>query len=151
MDRGTVPAVGVVLLVAVTVITAATVGVVVATETPERPPTASFDVSADGSTGEVSLTHQGGDPIDLEQTEIQLEIDGQSLDSQPPVPYFAAEGFVGSPAGPFNSASSDTWRPGETGAIAIASTNEPRLTPGATVTVTIIVEGTVIAELSTGA
>jgi len=148
MARAASPVIGVVLLVALTVICAATVGVAIDSSPTESPELASFDLVADGETETISITHRGGATLDLTETELHVEIDGRSLESDPPVPFFAARGFVSGPTGPFNAASSDTWRPGETGSIRLARTNDPPMTTGATVTVQIIHDGTVIAEVS---
>lgn len=148
MDRATSSVVGVGLLVAITVIGAATVGLAVESAPAESPKLASFELVADAETDSLTITHRGGDPIDLTQATLRVEIDGQSLEADPPVPFFAAEGFVSGPSGPFNAASPNTWRPGETGRVQIASTNDPQMTASSTVTVQIITDGTVIAKLT---
>lgn len=148
MGRATSSVVGVVLLVAITVIGAATVGLAVGSAPSDSPELASFDLAADAKTDSLAITHRGGDPLDLTDSSFHVEIDGQSLDTDPPVPFFAAEGFVSGPSGPFNAASPNTWRPGETGRLQIASTNDPQLTPDSTVTVRIVTGGTVVAELT---
>lgn len=151
MERATAPVVGLLILLGITVLTAGAVGVAVTTDTPEPPPAASLELTVDAETGELTVTHRGGDPLDLEKTEMQVEIDGEPLTEQPPIPFFAADGFHGGPTGPFNSASDDIWRTGESGTLTVADTNEPRLRSGVTVTVTIITDGSVVAELSTEA
>jgi FlaG/FlaF family flagellin (archaellin) len=148
MGRATSSVVGIVLLVAITVIGAATVGLALDTTPTASPELASFELAADAETNSLSITHRGGDPIDLTETQLQVEIDGESLDTNPPIPFFAAKGFVSGPSGPFNRASPDTWRPGETGRVQIATTNDPQLRPDSTVTVRIISDGTEIAELT---
>lgn len=148
MGRATSSVVGIVLLVAITVIGAATVGLALDSPTTEQPALASFELVADGESDTLSITHRGGEPLDLTETELQIEIDGQPLASNPPIPFFAAEGFVSGPSGPFNSASPNRWRSGETGRVEIADTNDPQLTPGATVTVRIITDGTEVAKLT---
>lgn len=148
MERATSSVVGVALLVAITVVGAATVGLAVESTPNESPELASFELVADANTNSLSLTHQGGDPIDLTETTIHVEIDGQALETNPPVPFFAAAGFKSGPSGPFNIASPDTWRPGETGRVQVASTNNPQLSRGSTVTVQIVADGTEIAKVS---
>lgn len=58
--RAASPVVGVVLLTAVTVVAAATVGAAVVVDPPEPAPTDAFDLKAH-PTGEVPVTHAGGD------------------------------------------------------------------------------------------
>ena len=50
MQRGTSPVIGVVLLLAITVLSAAAVGLVVSNAPPEPPPTAAFDGAVDPAT-----------------------------------------------------------------------------------------------------
>ena len=148
MERATSSVVGVGLLVAITVISAATVGLAVESTPRESPKLASLELVADAESDSLTLTHRGGDPIDLTETTVHVEIDGQSLETDPPIPFFAAAGFESGPSGPFNTASPDTWRPGETGRVRIASTNDPQMSPGSTVTVRIVTDGTELAELT---
>lgn len=148
MRRGTVSIVGVVLLVAITIIAAGAVSVAFAIDQPESPTMASFGLAVDAETDRITLTHRAGDPVDLTETELKIEVDGKSLDSNPPVPFFAAPGFESGPSGPFNTASPNRWRPGETGTITVASTNEPQLQDGSTVTVRVITDGQEIAKLT---
>lgn len=148
MDRAASSVVAVVLLVAITVIAATTVGLALGSPPETSPKMASFSLAVDAEVDSVSITHQGGDPVDLEETTLHVTVDGRRLDTDPPVPFFAASGFVSGPTGPFNTASSNTWRPGETGQFRIAGTNDPDVTPGSTVTVRIVTDGTEIAELT---
>ena len=150
-DRASSPVVGVVLLVAITVIAAATVGLAASATPPDPAPTTVVGVSVDAGAERISLTHEGGDPIDLAATEIKIAVDGEALAHQPPVPFFAATGFESGPTGPFNTASPDRWRSGETGSLTLASTNEPGIEPGSTVTVEIVGENRVIATAETTA
>ena len=148
MGRAVSSVVGVVLLVALVVLGAGTLSIALATDPVEPAPMASFELAVDADADQLSITHRGGDPLDLTEAAVQVTIDGRQLDHQPPIPFFAASGFESGPAGPFNSASNDIWRPGETGTIALASTNHPRLTQDSTVTVRIITDGTEIAKLT---
>ncbi|WP_336325495.1 type IV pilin N-terminal domain-containing protein [Halovenus sp. HT40] len=148
MERATSSVVGIILLVAITVIGAATVGLAVESTPRTSPELASFELAADAESNSLTLTHRGGDPIDLTETAVHVEIDGQSLETDPPIPFFAATGFESGPSGPFNAASPNMWRPGETGRVQIASTNDPQLMPGSTVTVRIVTDGTELAELT---
>lgn len=148
MERATSSVVGIILLVSITVIGAATVGLAVESTPRASPELASFELAADAESNSLTLTHRGGDPINLTETTIHVDIDGRSLEANPPIPFFAAAGFESGPSGPFNAASPNTWRPGETGRVQIASTNDPQMSPGSTVTVRIVTDGTELAELT---
>ena len=140
MARGLSPIVGVVCLVAVTTLLASVVAVTVPVGSTPEPTVATFDAGADQD-GEVSLLHSGGDVIDPEALEIRIEIDGEPLAEQPPVPFFSAVGFDSAPTGAFNSATTELWRAGETASLTIAGTNEPTIDPGDTVRLRIYVDG----------
>lgn len=147
MARAVSSVVGVVLLVVLVVIGAGTMSLALSTQPADPAPMASFELAVDADTDSLSITHLGGEAIELAATTVQVEINGTDLSHQPPVPFFAATGFESGPTGPFNSASDDVWRPGETGTLALASTNDPGLTQNSTVTVRIIAGGTEIATL----
>ncbi len=134
MTRAAAPVVGVVLLVAVTVASAAGLGVLLAVTPPAAAPVASFDCTAT-SDGEIRLVHRGGEPVDPARLRVRIRVDGRPLAEQPPVPFFAARGFGSGPTGPFNSAYSGRWTAGETASLRVASTNRPALEAGATVEV----------------
>lgn len=151
MARAVSSVVGVVLLVALAVLGAGTLSLALSAEPAEPAPIASFELAVDTDTDRLSLTHRGGDPLDLSETTVRVEIDGEELASQPPIPFFAARGFESGPTGPFNAASDDVWRPGETGTVRLASTNDPELTQESTVTVRVYAEGTEIAAVSVSA
>lgn len=145
--RASTPVVGVLLLVAITVIGAATVGLAASATPPDPAPTAAIGLSVDADAERITLTHEGGDPIDLTETSLRVEVDGTELTHQPPVPFFAATGFESGPTGPFNTATPDRWRPGQSGTLRLAGTNDPRIDPGSKVTVTVVSDGTVIATV----
>ena len=151
MERGTSPVIGIVLLVAITVIAATTVGLAVSTTPPSPTPTATFDLSVDASSQQISITHERGDSIDLSEIDLQIKIEGENLEHQPPVPFFAATGFESGPTGVFNTASSDQWQVGQTASITVAATNDPQIESGDTVTVLLLTEQGVIAEVKTTA
>lgn len=130
--RAVSPVVGVVLLTAVTVVAATAVGAAVVVDPPEPAPTAAFELQAD-ATGEIRVTHRGGDAVDPDDLRVRVRVDGEALAEQPPVPFFSARGFESAPTGPFNSATGGEWNAGETGSFRVASTNDPELRPGATV------------------
>lgn len=146
--RATSPVVGVALLTAVTVVAAAAVGSAVVVDPPRPAPTASFDAAADAS-GEIRVTHRGGDPVDPGALRVRVRVDGDPLAHQPPVPFFSARGFESGPTGPFNSATGAEWHAGETGSFRVASTNEPVLQPGATVELRLYVDDQRIGMLET--
>jgi FlaG/FlaF family flagellin (archaellin) len=143
------PVVGVVLLVALTVVLAATVGAgALALSDPPAPsePTV-LSLSADAG-GRVALTHEAGAPLAVESVSVRVSVDGEPLHHQPPVPFFAATGFEGGPTGPFNVAADDRWEAGETASFEVAGTNAPTPSPGATLEVRVYSSGRPVAALS---
>jgi len=122
-------------LVGVAVVAAATVGATVITATPERPPRAALDLSANAAADRLTLVHRGGDRLRVQRLRVRVWIDGRPLAHQPPVPFFAAEGFEAGPTGPFNSAADGRWTAGEAATVTLAGTNEPSLRAGASVRV----------------
>lgn len=135
-DRGVTPTVGVVLLVAVTVALAATVGAAAFATTPGSPPSAAV-VDLTVRETALTLTHRAGPPLDVRDLRVVVSVDGERLRYQPPVPFFAARGFHSGPTGPFNSASDPTWSAGETASLSVATTNRPRVRSGSVVRVTL--------------
>jgi hypothetical protein len=145
--RGTAPVVGVVVILAVGLALGGAVAAgaeAVATATGQElgdgtdaPASIAVSLSVDGDT--IAVTHQAGPTLDASRVRLRIAIDGTPLAHQPPVPFFAAEGFRAGPTGPFNVASDGPWRPGETGAVRVAGTNHPEVEPGRTVSVTIYV------------
>lgn len=149
-NRGVAPVVGVVAMLAVTVVAGVVVGALlvdVADAPSDAPPTVAFSLSATGN--RVSLTHTAGDAVDVRSLELRVSVDGTPLDVQPPVPFFAASGFEPGPTGPFNTAADAEWTPGETGTFAVAETNRPAVEPGARLAVTVYVDEVRVARLST--
>lgn len=149
-DRGISPAFGAVLLVGITVATAAVLGTALlgqAAALDGPPPTASFDAAADGD--RISLSHEGGDAVNVRALRIEVAVDGELLDRQPPVPFFAAEGFHGGPDGAFNPESGSEWTVGETTSFRVAETNDPGLEPGAQLTIELFHGDQRFASLST--
>lgn len=152
MSRAITSVVGTLLLVAVTVVAAAaTLSVVVAVDPGTDAPTAALALTADADADRIALTHRGGDTLAVGDLSVTVSVDGRELERQPPVPFFAARGFESGPTGPFNSASDDDWTAGETGGFRLASTNDPALSPGDRVEVTIATEGAVVATVETTA
>lgn len=144
------PAVGVVLLVGLTLVAATMIAVGLSSMTlGQPPPTASFDLEAQGDGGLVTVEHRGGDPIDVTSMALTVAVDGEALDHQPPVPFVGAEGFRQTPDGPFNEEGDTILRTGEEGTVRVAETNDPAIESGRTVTVTISVDGHRTATLET--
>lgn len=144
------PVLASVLLVGITVVGATLLstlafGQVAALDDPA--PQAAFSLSATGD--RVSLVHERGDAVAIGPLRVEVAVDGEPLSHQPPVPFFAADGFHGGPSGPFNPSDSGEWTAGETASFRVAGTNAPVLAPGATVTVDLFHGGTRIASLTT--
>ena len=147
-DRAVAPVLGVVLLVALTVVTAAAVGAAIAVDVAGETTTVTFGLEATAD-GELRVLHRGGDAVDPDSLRVRIRVDGEPLAEQPPVPFFSARGFESGPTGPFNSAYSGRWTAGETASLRVASTNEPSLRAGATVELRMYVDGQKIADLGT--
>lgn len=145
-DRAVAPVVGCLLLTAIAVIAATSVGAAVAIDPAPAPPTAAFDLDAD-ETGEIRVTHVGGDAIDPERLRVRVSVGSELLGRQPPIPFFSAAGFESGPTGPFNSATTGKWQAGETASFRIAATNAPSVDSGATVKVRLYVQERKIASL----
>ncbi|WP_411967763.1 type IV pilin [Haloferax sp. YSSS75] len=148
--RGSTVLVGSVLLVGVVVVLAAGVGVAVldtaaSTPDPVRPTMLSVSVSG----GAVTLTHDGGAPLDVRTLRVRITVEGDALAYQPPVPFFSARGFRPGPTGPFNAASDPRWTAGERASFEVADTNDPALTAGDDVVVRVYDGETPLAVLRT--
>ena len=146
MSRASAPVVGVVVLVSLTVVLSATVLAGLADSTPVSPPTASLTFAADGSADRIELAHRGGDVLDVSEMDVRISVDGEELQHQPPVPFFAADGFESGPEGAFNNASADTFQTGERTTLTLASTNDPQLEPGVEVSIRIAVRNSVVFD-----
>ncbi|NHX34915.1 type IV pilin [Halolamina sp. R1-12] len=149
-DRAVSPALGAVVLVGITVAVAVVLGTVLfgqAAALGVSPPTASFDVAAEGD--RITLSHEGGDAVDVHALRVEISVNGEPLAHQPPVPFFAAEGFHGGPGGAFNPETDDEWTVGETTTLRVAGTNEPAPEAGARLTVDLLYGDHRFASLST--
>ena len=145
--RALAPVAGV-LLLAITVVLAGSVATAAIGGGPASPaPTASLSLSAVDD--RITITHRGGDALEAGDLSVHVRVDGEPLARQPPVPFFSAAGFRPGPTGPFNAASDNRWRVGESASVRVAGTNDPALAPGRTVTVDVAVDGTRIASLET--
>ena len=150
-SRASAP-VGAALLVALAVVLATGVGAAPRGAGDSLPndgdvPAASLDLAAAGD--RVTVTHRGGDALDVRRVRLAVRVDGEPLARQPPVPFFSASGFSPGPTGAFNSAGTTTLRGGESAAFRVAGTNDPALEPGATLTVRVVVDDTPVATLET--
>lgn len=140
--------VGSLLLVALTVGLAAVVGTAVLdTSVAEPAPRAQFSLGVDAASDRIAVTHEGGEPVPVGPLRTSVTVGGEPLTEQPPVPFFAASGFRSGPTGPFNTATDGPWRAGQTAAVRLATTNDPLLEAGATVTVELYYDDTLIATL----
>ena len=99
--------------------------------------------------GTITLTHENGDPIDVERVVVEVTVDGTKLEEQPPVPFFSTSGFEPGPTGPFNSAADPEWSVGEQASFTIAGSNEPSLEPGDEVVVELYEDGHPLAQAQT--
>lgn len=150
--RGLAPVVGVVLLIGLTVLLAASIAVGVGAWTLESPTQpAAFDLEVDAERSSISIDYRRGDPVDVEELSVTITVDGDRLEHQPPVPFVGADGFEGAPSGPFNAADDPQWEPGERAAVVVAGTNDPGIDTGDAVEVSLSVDGTRLATLETTA
>lgn len=141
---------GAVLLVGVTVLLAVVLTVAVTgftTPAPAEPVV--LEASAVASTGQDTLTHVSGPPLDVRSIVLRVEVNGEPLVHQPPVPFFAASGFYGGPTGPFNPAADPSWSAGESATFRVASTNHPPLAAGASLSVAVSRDGQPVARATT--
>lgn len=78
-DRGVSPVIGVILMVAITVILAAVIGTFVlglGNQMGQSAPQASFGADYDGSADELQITHEGGDK--MAASDLSVVVDGNS-------------------------------------------------------------------------
>lgn len=136
MTRAVTPAVGLPLLVGITVFLSASLGVVAFdVSLPDQNQPIVIAVTATATDGRITVAHESGPPIDVREISVRVEIEGTPLTYQPPVPFFAAKGFHGGPTGPFNSAAGPRFGAGETASFRVAATNSPSMTEGDSLTV----------------
>ena len=140
MARALSPVVGLTLLIGITVtlgtvVGLGTVGLVDTAESPDSPVRVSGSVSA--QTGTITLRHEAGPPIDVRELTLRIDIDGQPLEHQPPIPFFSATGFRSETSGPFNPSADPRWTVGERTSLRLAGTNSPSIKDGSAVTVRI--------------
>lgn len=137
--RALTPVIGIVVLLAVTLLVAGAAGASLfdLASLDEPPRQVSISVRADADADRIALTHEAGPPLDVRDLDVKVVIDGRPLFHQPPVPFAGARGFAGAPSGPFNAASDPEWSAGESASFRLAGTNRPELTADASVTVTV--------------
>mgnify|MGYP006269812607 FL=1 len=144
--RALTPVAGV-LLLAITVVLAASVVTVAIGAPPEPAPTTALSLSA--TDDRITITNQAGDALDADELSVRVRVDGEPLDRQPPVPFFSAKGFHPGPTGAFNAATAGDFAVGESASFRVAATNDPALEPGRTVAVTVSADGLPVARLET--
>lgn len=150
MPRASVPVLGAVLLVGVTVLLVVVLTVTVTGFAPSAPAErVVIEASADSVTGRVTLEHVSGPPLDVREVTVRVEVDGEALVHQPPVPFFSAKGFYSGPTGPFNPSADPAWTVGESASFSVASTNHPALAPGAELSVAVTREGQLVTRATT--
>lgn len=147
-DRAIAPVIGVLAMVGITVVLAASVAMAIGDvplpiEQVDLRVTGTFDPDS----REISLRHAGGDPVSIDALDLHVGVDDEPLVHQPPVPFFAATGFVSGPTGPFNPSSDEIWAAGEAGSFRIALTNDPVPTADSTITVRVAVGDRIVARL----
>lgn len=149
--RAVAPVLGAVLLVALTAALAAVVGVAAldtAEEGPDEGGPTALSLSVDAGADRLTLVHRAGAPLDARRLALRVRVAGTALDHQPPVPFFAAQGFRAGPTGPFNVAADPEWTAGERASLRLASTNAPGIGPGDRVVVAVTVGDRRVARLS---
>ncbi len=150
-SRAVSPVVGVVLLVAMTVLLATTLLVSLLSVSFPSTQTATFDLTAESETNELTITHVAGDDLEVETLTIQVVINDEKLRYQPPVPFVGATGFNGTPSGPLNANAAPSWRAGEESTLELAASNSPTLDSGDEVTVTVTSDGHLLDDTTTTA
>jgi hypothetical protein len=136
------------LLVAVTVVAAAGVRAFLPSlpgDSPE-PRGVAAEATSDGT---VALTLLAGPRVNPGPLDVRVEVEGEPLARQPPVPFFSASGFHSGPTGAFNAASDDDWTVGETVTFRNAATNEPVPAVGDTVRVELRARGQLLGAAET--
>ena len=146
MSRAVSPVVGVVVLVGLTVLFGA--GLLGLTEVglSDPVPTVSLSLTVDGDENSIVLSHRGGDTLDVSELDVRVAVESEELRYQPPVPFFAADGFKSGPEGPFNSRSPNTFHAGERASVTLAETNNPAIEAGTVVSVRLSVDNAVLFE-----
>lgn len=108
-----------------------------------------IEVTTDAPTNTITITNKGPREIDVRELTVTIEIDNTPLQHSLTVPYFSQRGFHPGPTGAFNSATDPYWSTGERVSFRIASTNTPTLTVGNSLTLTLIIHDSPIAQTET--
>lgn len=140
-----------VVIIAVTIVLAGVFGAMMLSHSPESAtPQAALALTTDSTTQTITLTHQSGTDLDPETLRLTIAVDGEPIAHQPPVPFFAATGFIGGPTGPFNSAYEGNWTAGQSASLRLASTNS-QFRPGTVVSVRLYTDDLLVVSLETRA
>ena len=141
--RAVSPVIGVVLIVAVTVVLAAVVGAfAIGVGNAGNAPEAA--ITAERTGNEITLTHHSGDPLDVTELTVRILIDGKPLEKQPDVPAYGSAGF-NDLSGAFHAWGTQPWKAGATASLKIAGNNAPQPSAGSRVTIKIYAEGEAVA------
>lgn len=153
MTRAVSSVLGALALTAITLVLATVAGVTVVSVAPpaDVPEPIALSASADAGSGWIVLAHESGPTIDVRGIEVRISVGGTRLEHQPPVPFPGAAGFNGAPSGPFNDAADPEWAVGERAGLRLAPSNDPGLSPGASVRIEIYREESRIAAVETTA
>lgn len=151
VPRGITPVIAAPLLLLMTLLLAIVIGTMTPgfTSLTDPEPLTVIDVTTDPSTNTISITNNGPREIDVRELTITIEIDNTPLHYPLQVPYFSQRGFHPGPTGAFNSATDPFWTAGERVSFRIASTNTPTLTPGNSLSITLIIHDSPIAQSTT--
>lgn len=151
MSRAISPVIGVVLLIGCVVALGVTVGTMASAYEPADPAPQvliSGDVTAE--TNRIALTLDRGGPLDVRDLSLAIEVDGETLETQPEPQN--RTGLSGFPSGPFHPNADPEWERGETTSFEIAkTTNSPHPQPGSEVTIRLFSNGLPIATVETTA
>lgn len=140
-----------VVIIAVTVVLAGVFGAMMLSHSPESAtPRTALVLTTDSTTQTITLTHKSGTDLDPETLRLKIAVDGEPIAHQPPIPFFAATGFIGGPIGPFNSAYEGNWTAGQSASLRLASTNS-QFRPGTVVSIRLYTDDQLIASLETRA
>lgn len=149
--RASTAALGGIMLLGLVVVLAASLGIVLVDVGETAGPTApvALDLVVTGDT--FRFTHEHGEPLDVRTLTMTVEVDGEPLAEQPPIPFFSAAGFSPGPTGPFNTAADPEWNVGETASFTVAGTNAPEINPGSTISVRLHRDGMTVLTVETTA
>ncbi|WP_330630771.1 type IV pilin N-terminal domain-containing protein [Halocatena halophila] len=145
-DRGQSSVLGVILCLATVLVLVSIASIAFLAYEPTTPTGSSVAIVAtiDPTEQTIALTHHSGRPLEPERLRLRISVNGVPIDHQPPIPFFAAKGFVSGPTGPFNAAYRGRWHAGTTATIGLASTNT-RIRAGDQITIRLF-EDEVIVE-----